>query len=486
MRRPITIVLLPSSGKGFGHQFWAAMTGLDAAASFWRADAFSLLRNRSMLVLDASFWEVASHPGRQSKRALGPADSYAAWASGIVGLPIADRSTCVGARSVTLSISALLGREGAALREGTRSGSGSGSGNAAGSGGGAVCIRVEPGSPYACDGHWCRVAGAFDRSTRALRQLRQLRGTGEGAPPAAVADGTMDGTSRAPPALARVRIRAVWHMRTGDAVVLLHRDAVARLRESVERGLKPLAVEHVICTYSAAQLHAAYPWLRDELRLRRSSPAPLPAGLGIRPNDAAAAGDEEATGGDARSALLLMRDADVLVSTGSSFALAAASLAPTGNQLHYSFPPKELGTMRWRSASAKGAVLSVDAGADAIQAAPWWRAYFVSTNFVPLDFKGRVFDSYRTKAEKMMRALAQARGVASADATGTGAAIHSSTTKAASERRGRPPAWPVDATLASLCFEAWMASAPASTLRTAPLAEADRQRIVPSSLGGKE
>lgn len=454
--RQITIVLLPTRDKGFGHQFWAATTGLDAAASFWNADAFSLLRNnRSLLLLDASFWKMSSHPGRQSKRALGPADSYVGWADAIVALPIADRSTCAGARSVTLSISALLGREGDELRKNYRSGSAK-SKTAAGGGNGAVCIRVEPGSPYACDGHWCRLAGAFDRSTSALRQLRGS----EAATPAAIADGTRG------PSLPSAVIRVVWHMRTGDAVVLLRRDTVARLRDLIETGLTPLTVEHVLCTYDAVQLHAAYPWLRDELRLRR----PLFTGLNVsRPargglksplDDAVQARgrDEERVGADARSALLQMRDADVLISTGSSFPLAAASLAPTGSQLHYFFPPKELGTMRWQSASAKGAVLSVDASADTIQATPWWRTYFVRSNTVPLDLKGRVFDSYRPKAERIMCALAQARsGGLSGGRCGDGGAS-SSYSSATGGGRGGPgrPTWPVDPALATLCFEAWM------------------------------
>ena len=44
---------------------------------------------------------------------------------------------------------------------------------------------------------------------------------------------------------------------------------------------------------------------------------------------------------DARDALNEMRRAQVLVSTGSSFALSAASLARAGTQIHIAFPPKE-------------------------------------------------------------------------------------------------------------------------------------------------
>ena len=46
----MNVILAPTPGKGFGHQFWAAMVGLDAAASFYNATG-----TEGRVLLDAGF-----------------------------------------------------------------------------------------------------------------------------------------------------------------------------------------------------------------------------------------------------------------------------------------------------------------------------------------------------------------------------------------------------------------------------------------------
>ena len=206
------------------------MVGLDAAASF-----SNITGVESRVLLHADYWNGHSFPGRLSKHMMGPNASYS-WASRLVALPIADSSSTMCSRTVSTTVSALL--DGSAMRRLRLSGASD------------DCMRVEPGSPYACGGQWCRIAGSYDRSTLELRRRSAELSSHLSAPERVSAP-----------------VRVLWHFRTGDAIVSLRRDSVARLHALLAAGFERRGVEHRVCTYDEQQLHATYPWLRKELRL---------------------------------------------------------------------------------------------------------------------------------------------------------------------------------------------------------------------------
>ena len=88
------------------------------------------------------------------------------------------------------------------------------------------------------------------------------------------------------------------------------------------------------------------------------------------------------------------------ITCGSSFAIAAAALAPLG-QLHLFFPPKEvpartpLNKLREHSA---------------------FQTQFMRRNTVPLDFDGRPFPEYKPKLTAMLDAIDAGRRPAASDA----------------------------------------------------------------------
>ena len=88
----------------------------------------------------------------------------------------------------------------------------------------------------------------------------------------------------------------------------------------------------------------------------------------------------------------MMVTADVLVSTGSSFPLAAASLAPLGAQLHVFLPPKENVAHSGMSPAQ-------------LRATGTFRGYFRSHNTVPFDLHGVPFVEYLPKLNAMLNSL---------------------------------------------------------------------------------
>ena len=61
--RAMNVILAPTPNRGFGHQFWAAMVGLDAAASFYNATG-----TEGQVLLDAGFWAEKSFPGQREQK----------------------------------------------------------------------------------------------------------------------------------------------------------------------------------------------------------------------------------------------------------------------------------------------------------------------------------------------------------------------------------------------------------------------------------
>lgn len=395
----MNVILAPTPGKGFGHQFWAAMVGLDAAASFYNATG-----TEGRVLLDAGFWAEKSFPGRVSKSQMGPSATHS-WARRLVPMAMADATSC--GKILSFKVSDLL--DGSAARR-LRLPRNTSARTA------VQCIRIEPGSPYACGHQWCRLAGSYDRSTRELRLRSAARVKAATSSPR-----SSNETNHLASNLQARALRVVWHLRTGDAVVSITRDSVARLRVFLDSGFQRRRVEHHISTYDERQLHTTYPWLRKELRLRAS---PVPQ------QQLSEGRDDEVNSLGASTDIQLMVKAEVLISTGSSFALAAAALAPVGAQLHFFWPPKELGMMRWHSAAAQGSILGKEPTAENISSTAWFRAYFARTNTIPVGFDGLPFLAYASKALHMMRSVDRAQD----------------------SKLDQPP---IEPHLANECFESW-------------------------------
>lgn len=114
----------------------------------------------------------------------------------------------------------------------------------------------------------------------------------------------------------------------------------------------------------------------------------------------------DATSVNEQQSFGLMMNADVLVTTGSSFGYTAGALVVAGRQIHLAMPPKELGLhqVTGESTSINERKTNVTTY-DEIRRHESYRTYFVRRNMVPLDYEGNVFPEYHFKLNGMMRGL---------------------------------------------------------------------------------
>ena len=172
-------------------------------------------------------------------------------------------------------------------------------------------------------------------------------------------------------------VEVVWHLRGGDfaryfpQLPELASEAVLQLKRTLEAAFLRRVVRHVVLGQNYSELHKLYPRL---------------SGLFTSKPPSAASDDAH------RAELMHMKNAEVLVSTASSFSLAAAALAPLGQQLHLIMPPKEL----WKPPLMT---------ATALRGSRLQQTYFISHNGVAVDGFGDVFPEHKGKLEKMVRAL---------------------------------------------------------------------------------
>jgi hypothetical protein len=232
------------------------------------------------------------------------------------------------------------------------------------------------------DQRWCFEAyhGAYDRSVSALKRL-----AGERVGRAVRPKGTL---------------RVLWHLRSGDNMARLRNvSALHAVREAIDADTRgPVATDHQLITAEPEQLLRAYPWLVT----------PWPGGLGL------ALDEQFLLGEDVLATVRALAGAPVLVSTGSSFALAAAALAPVGRQVHLMFPPKELGMHTFHGLpthSRDGLLRRADAlHTRDLQRSGWFRTHFMRANTVPLGLDGVPFPHYAPKRSRALAAIAT-RGV---------------------------------------------------------------------------
>ena len=231
-------------------------------------------------------------------------------------------------------------------------------------------------------------------------------------------------------------ITVLWHLRTGDIRTYLKEGTLESLKAILDGGFPKRGVMHWALSEKAPkQLLAVFPWLQ------RHNVSILPW-YNYTAEDAVVHAIEQMVG------------AHVLVSSGSSFSMAAAALAPLGRQIHLLLPPKEafisLRAARIEALSrnvhatpahyaegnesspslgvdisqAKGTISGMSdegedvkvtalatMGADALRSNLCWRTFFSGHNTVPVDFGGRIFPGgYLQKLQLAMTAV-DGRGI---------------------------------------------------------------------------
>ena len=181
----------------------------------------------------------------------------------------------------------------------------------------------------------------------------------------------------------------MWHLRVGDTVLRVEPEVVARVQRIVDAGFPLRGTRHVAVAdkHRLADVRKYFPTLEADL------------GFELR----AAGLDEEA-------AFALLRGAEVLVSTGSSFAIAASAVSPTGSQVHFFFPPKEADIMYVCAPIDPITLPCTDKnpepkGQTEPRANDAWRTYFMARSTVPLTLGGEVFSGYGLKARSLMRRI---------------------------------------------------------------------------------
>jgi hypothetical protein len=124
-------------------------------------------------------------------------------------------------------------------------------------------------------------------------------------------------------------VLAVWHMRTGDIVLPLRAEAAIHIKKLIDASFPRRGVRHVLLTYQSTHLSKSMPWLLSALGIAEIM-------------------DHSSL--DDYRAFQMMLNADVLVSTGSSFPHIPAGLALAGRQLHLLLPPKGVVELRGEGA----------------------------------------------------------------------------------------------------------------------------------------
>ena len=335
-----SVLELASFPAGFGHIFASAMIALDLAR-----------KKGVRFVLQDSFWD-----GQPFLRA----DNYSSWAWDLT--PIFQPASLVRSESTTwrqiggsgqprsadppLRYDAMVEQEVECNAQRP------------------VWYRVDVASNFACgkpgQRFWClsRVPGALDRSLRALRdhELPRLR-----------AGALTPARSSTSP------VQAVWHVRTGDWKSMPDEAVLLRMMQLLDGSFVRRRVQHRVLTFDYAAFNRTWPGLASRVLWR---------------------------GGSRSSSTLedmgTMANADVLVSTGSSFSTTAAYFAPAG-QIHLLYPSVAV----W----GKGHPPQWRPDVKKVQNNGGFRTTFSRRNTVPLDGHGMPFPSYRDKLNQLARAL---------------------------------------------------------------------------------
>jgi len=231
-------------------------------------------------------------------------------------------------------------------------------------------MRVGLGTGTSCNHQYCftQLPGAIDRGVELLHRSRLAS-----YPTFVPAPRTASGEP----------VRVVWHFRTEDmrnttAATVGYKgfwknvDGAMAIKALLDSGFRTRGLQHTV----AAQ--ALVPWLQESLPWLIQQPS-----------------------SSSEQDLKTMRDAEVLVSTGSSFSIAAACIAPIG-QLHLSMPGPRL--MR----AVFGEYL-LNYSHELLRQDPRYQTTFIRRNTVPLTERGEVVPEYGQKLKLMMSAIDRRR-----------------------------------------------------------------------------
>ena len=346
---PRTLVL-ESPREGFGHTFLSVLFGLTAARNIGLSVDDIYLGSTGK---GSPFWATV-HEGGQFVRGLRPhyqLEEYT-WASKVVPLPLYNETQQLPDGVVVQRF-----RSWEDLGHGWRCHS---------------HMRVNLGSPVACNNKYCfsSMPGAIDRGVELLHRSRLA---------------SIPTFVPAPRSARGEPVRVVWNFRTYD-----HGENEAAGKETykgfwknengstaikvlLDRGLRTRGLQHTVVA------QALVPWLQETQPWLIQQPS-----------------------FSSEQDFKTMRDAEVLVSTGSSFSLAAACVAPIG-QLHLSMPGPRLMTEVFRVGDLR------DYPHQKLRQDPHYQTMFIRRNTVPLTEGGEVVPEYRQKLELMLSAIDRGR-----------------------------------------------------------------------------
>ena len=339
------VVIEPMLTVGLGHRFGMLVFAVDMA-----------VRVNARVALDDTFWDI------RSKDLFEHTDYRWAWRL----FPFPAESQVNGCRAGTGKV-----RQGPLSVDGFVT--------ARATGGACGCVRVHTGAT-SCSNKWCFGAyeGSFDRVVPLFRSFMHSQSQ-TSAMTTAVALLQRNSTSQP-----NDPVTVLWHLRSGDNPVHTANSTVAALKASIDANLRRRGARHTIVTLDPDQLWKTYPWLRELGFEDQELPSKLPT-------------------------LQAMINAEVLISTGSSYPLVAAALANVGRQIHLQFPPKEMGTHTFANLPERSR-RSIRSAANeltpiSLQQSGWYRTYFARTNTVPLFLDGTPLPPYGVKFIRMLREL---------------------------------------------------------------------------------
>ena len=334
------VLELTAYPAGFGHLFIAAMMAIDLA------------RQKGLrFVLEDNYWD-----GQPSRRP----DNYSSWAWSLS--PVFRRASEVRKetrRWTDASMSAI--RYSDMLRK-----------ECSVAGSAPVWYRVDVASNTACRGAAPRtrvgwfctelLPGVLERSLASFMHSEALR-----LPPSVGPNAAIQTRSSG-------RVRAVWHIRTGDYHTRVSERAMLALSRLLVQSFPRRGIEHYVLTYNSSGLKNRVPTFMNMVK---------------RNPESRVSSDKETVLDD----LAEMANAEVLVGTGSSLSIAASAFAPVG-QLHLPFPPQVI------------PLFGVHPGVPTISRLPGYRANYISRNTVPISAAGEPFSGgYRNKLHLMAAAI---------------------------------------------------------------------------------
>jgi hypothetical protein len=191
-------------------------------------------------------------------------------------------------------------------------------------------IQIDLGNANSCGGGYCftKFHGVYSRHCPLMRAKLNRSSLASSAP-----------------------LHVIWHFRTGDIRLNVSEDFVKNVKDAIDTTSR--STRHTLLTENESQLRQMLPFLSNfsDLHSMQSNP---------------------------EQAFELMRTANILVNTGSSFPHSAACLGDPSTLIYLYGPPKE--ALHPENLRHEGI----------------WRTYFLRTS-IPLHSNGSIFQAYKNK-----------------------------------------------------------------------------------------